>query len=85
MPGTLWAVNVSGDGRLVVTAYSDGTIRWHRMDDGQELLAFFPMADRKRWVALGRRPSIRRRMAANSGHRPMAACVKGFGCRSAET
>ena len=45
-PGTVWAVNVSGDGRLVVAAYGDGTIRWHRMDDGQELLAFFPLADR---------------------------------------
>ena len=50
-PGVVWAVNVSGDGRLVVAAYGDGTIRWHRMDDGQELLAFFPMADRHNWVA----------------------------------
>jgi hypothetical protein len=28
----------------------DGTIRWYRMSDGKELLAFFPHADRKRWV-----------------------------------
>jgi WD40 repeat protein len=46
-----WAVNISGDGRLVVVAYGDGTIRWHRMSDGVELLAFMPLADRTNWVA----------------------------------
>ena len=51
MPGTVWAVNISGDGRLVVAAYGDGTIRWHRMSDGVELLAFMPLADRSNWVA----------------------------------
>lgn len=50
-PGTAWAVNITGDGRLVVAAYGDGTIRWHSMDDGRELLALFPMADRTNWVA----------------------------------
>ena len=50
-PGVVWAVSISGDGRLVVAAYADGTIRWHRMDDGRELLAFFPMANQKDWVA----------------------------------
>ncbi|GAB4392406.1 MAG: hypothetical protein Tsb0032_07930 [Kiloniellaceae bacterium] len=50
-PGIVWAVNISGDGRLVVAAYGDGTIRWHRMDDGHEILAFFPLADRRNWVA----------------------------------
>jgi hypothetical protein len=49
-PGPTWGVNISADGRLVVAAYGDGTIRWHRVSDGQELLAFFPHADRKRWV-----------------------------------
>ena len=47
----VWAVNVAGDGRLVVAAYADGTIRWHRMDNGVELLAFMPLADRQNWVA----------------------------------
>jgi len=51
VPSVVWAVNISGDGRLVVAAYGDGTIRWHRMDDGRELLAFLPLADRKNWVA----------------------------------
>jgi WD40 repeat protein len=50
IPSDAWALNISGDGRLAVVAYGDGTIRWHRMMDGKELLAFFPHADRKRWI-----------------------------------
>jgi WD40 repeat protein len=50
-PDGVWAVNITGDGRLVVAAYGDGTIRWHRMVDGVELLAFMPLADRTNWVA----------------------------------
>jgi hypothetical protein len=49
--GTAWGVNVTGDGRIVVAAYDDGTIRWHRMSDGRELLALFVNKDDKRWVA----------------------------------
>jgi len=49
-PGLAWAVNFTADGRLAVAAFSDGTIRWYRADDGRELLAFFPHADGKRWV-----------------------------------
>src|SRR4029077_12649951 len=37
--------------RLVVVAYGDGTIRWHRMDDGRELLALYVLADKQNWVA----------------------------------
>src|SRR5262249_35584382 len=51
VPGTVWGVNITGDGRLVVAAYGDGTIRWHRMDDGRELLALFVLADKQNWVA----------------------------------
>src|SRR5262249_38071065 len=50
-PAAVWAVNISGDGRLLVAAYGDGTIRWHRLDDGQEVLAFMPLANRVDWVA----------------------------------
>ncbi len=50
VPGTVWAVNISGKNSLILAAYGDGTIRWHRMSDGKELLAFFPHADKKRWV-----------------------------------
>jgi hypothetical protein len=46
----VWAVNITGDGRLVVAAYADGTIRWHRMDDGRELLALRVLSDKKNWV-----------------------------------
>jgi hypothetical protein len=48
--GVVWAVNIAGNGRVAVAAASDGTIRWYRLRDGQELLAFFPHADRKQWV-----------------------------------
>ncbi|MBF0339916.1 MAG: caspase family protein [Magnetococcales bacterium] len=49
-PSAVWAVNVTRDGRLAVAGYGDGTIRWHRMEDGQELLALFVTRDGKRWV-----------------------------------
>jgi WD40 repeat protein len=35
----IFAVNASRDGRIVVTADGDGAIRWHRADDGRELLS----------------------------------------------
>jgi len=50
-PGIAWAVNISADGRFVVAGYDDGTIRWHRLRDGEEVLALFPHADRQRWIA----------------------------------
>lgn len=50
IPGDAWAVNISGDGRLALAAFGDGTIRWYRLTDGEELLAFFPHNDGKRWV-----------------------------------
>ncbi|MEA3207973.1 MAG: hypothetical protein QOE70_1030 [Chthoniobacter sp.] len=50
-PAATWAVNLAADDQLAMAAYGDGTIRWYRADTGQELLAFLPHADRKRWVA----------------------------------
>ena len=54
VPGPVWGVNLPTDGaqagQIVVAAYGDGTLRWHRLRDGAELLAFFPHADRQRWV-----------------------------------
>ena len=32
---------LADEDRLVIAAYGDGTIRWHRARDGQELLALF--------------------------------------------
>lgn len=46
-----WGVNISLDGKLVVAAYGDGTLRWHRLSDGEELLALFVHAKDRRWVA----------------------------------
>lgn len=51
VPGEAWQVNVTGDGRLVVAAYDEGTIRWHRASDGKELLALFIHPDGQRWIA----------------------------------
>jgi len=49
-PGVAWGINIAGNGKVAAAAFGDGTIRWYRMTDGQELLAFFPHRDRKRWV-----------------------------------
>lgn len=49
-PVAAWAVNISRDGRLAVAGFADGTLRWFDMQDGEELLAFFPHPD-GRWVA----------------------------------
>lgn len=51
VPGTAWGANITGDGRVVVAAYGDGTIRWHRLSDGQELLALYVHRPDRRWVA----------------------------------
>lgn len=45
VPGAVWGVNLARDGRLAVAAYGDGTIRWHRADDGSEVLACFLRVD----------------------------------------
>lgn len=50
-PGAAWAVNYSGDGRFLLAAFSDGTIRWYNAKSGREKLALFAHSDRKRWVA----------------------------------
>jgi len=50
VPGDAWDVNISPDGRLALAALGDGTVRWYRMKDGKELLAFFPHTDKKRWI-----------------------------------
>jgi hypothetical protein len=53
-PGLSWLVPaihaISASASRVVAAYGDGTIRWHRMDDGRELLALYVLGDKKNWV-----------------------------------
>jgi WD40 repeat protein len=48
IPGIAWAMNTNGN--VLVVALGDGTLRWYRVQDGKEILAFFPYRDRKRWV-----------------------------------
>jgi WD40 repeat protein len=52
VPGSVDALNIGDDNRLIVAAYADGTIRWQRASDGAPLLEFFPLSDRKRWIAV---------------------------------
>jgi WD40 repeat protein len=48
VPGIVWGVNLSSDGSIIVAAQGDGTIRWYRASDGEELLAFFVHVPDKR-------------------------------------
>jgi WD40 repeat protein len=50
VPGVFRNVNIAGNGQVAVATGGDGTLRWYRLRDGKELLAFFPHIDRKRWV-----------------------------------
>jgi len=50
VPGYSRTVNIAGNGQVAVATFNDGTLRWYRLRDGKELLAFFPHNDRKRWV-----------------------------------
>ena len=46
-------MNASEDGRIVVAAYGDGTIRWHRADDGRELLGLADPSEQERSGQMG--------------------------------
>ena len=51
LPAVANAVNVSRDGRLALAALSDGTLRWYRMSDGREELAYFAHRNGIDWIA----------------------------------
>lgn len=54
LPGAAWAVGISGDGRSVVAAVGDGTLRWFGLDAAGRLeprVSLFLAADGRRWVA----------------------------------
>lgn len=51
VPSVTHSVNISQNSRIAVVAIADGTIRWYRVKDGKEFLAFFPHNDRRRWIA----------------------------------
>lgn len=48
---TVRGVNIAANGRLVIAAHADHTIRWRRMSDGIELLAFTMLANGSDWAA----------------------------------
>ena len=50
VPGIAWGVNIPRGGKFIVAAYGDGTIRWHRLADGEEVLALFVNAKTREWV-----------------------------------
>jgi WD40 repeat protein len=49
-PSVAVNVNIPASGDVAVAALHDGTIRWYRLKDGEELLALFPHPDGRRWV-----------------------------------
>jgi WD40 repeat protein len=49
-PDVAWGVDITRDGKFVVVAYGDGTIRWRRLSDGEEVLALFVHAKTREWV-----------------------------------
>ncbi|MBF0612686.1 MAG: hypothetical protein G8345_11230 [Magnetococcales bacterium] len=50
IPTQCWNVAVSQNGKVGMAAFGDGTIRWYQMQQGKEVLAFFPHNDRQRWI-----------------------------------
>ncbi len=50
VPGAAWAVNISRNGKVIVATLDDGTVRWYRMEDGEEILSFFLHQDLNRWI-----------------------------------
>jgi hypothetical protein len=45
-----WAINASGDGRVVVAGLGDGTIHWYNAASGRELQALYLDLATQRWV-----------------------------------
>jgi WD40 repeat protein/uncharacterized caspase-like protein len=50
VPAPVWAVDATADGRLVVAALADGTIRWYKAGDGTPVLSLFVDPEDGRWV-----------------------------------
>lgn len=49
-PAPVRAVNITPDRRIVLAAYADGTIRWHRLRDGELLISLFIIPKTGQWV-----------------------------------
>lgn len=50
-PAAVLGVVPTADGRRIVAALGDGSIRWYAVADGREIAAFLPEADAKAWIA----------------------------------
>ncbi len=50
LPAGATALNTSRDGRLILVVLEDGTLRWYRLLDGKEILAFYALNDRRSWA-----------------------------------
>lgn len=48
--GTAWAVNISGNGKVVVVLEDGGLINWYRMDDGKLLFSLYADQNGKSWI-----------------------------------
>ena len=44
------AVKITGNEKLAIAAFNDGTVGWFRMSDGGKLLTLFTHPDNRRWV-----------------------------------
>ncbi|MBK1648805.1 caspase family protein [Rhabdochromatium marinum] len=51
VPDAAWGINISADGKVLVAALGDGTLRWYRYADGVELLAVYINKRSHEWVA----------------------------------
>ncbi len=47
---TAWAVNISGNGKFVVAALCDGTVRWYNWSTGKELMTLYLQNNGREWV-----------------------------------
>ncbi len=45
-----WAVNISGNGKLVTAVLHNGVINWYSMSNGELLLTLYAHPDNKRWI-----------------------------------
>lgn len=51
LPAVAWSVSASENAKFALAALSDGTLRWFDMAQGREVLAYFPHANGKDWIA----------------------------------
>jgi WD40 repeat protein len=49
-PAPVYGLNIPRDGKIFLAAYGDGTIRWHRLTDGAELLALYVDRRTLAWI-----------------------------------